>query len=478
MAPSPPVNLQEYQRAPRTGSPGYPLRTIITYNLQRALNGDLGAAERAESLRLVNHLGGDDPAVRKDLALILSNPQAPPELHRTVLEFLLEKDHPDLAAHVLRVLPNLGDQGELLEAVLDWLVRHPQPEVLAEVVKIWAREESVTGPNESRYRSVVERMMRMNWDDALLHAINTPAFYARGSAIEVLTQRVSQWILRRQIARIQPRTDACRALQVFLREFDYLPTNGRELLRVAWLYKTRKDMIPPAGRLGRTWTTNSGYRFGVRDFHLLSRLAGDPLRKKLRRAQLIAAVGEALGARRHVHARRTGQAGKRDDDFWRHAESLSMSDLWNLHLLNEMLSRRRVRVALRIMADRIRRDPAGRDADAKKPPARDGLIFYENGQAEAKLYPLSQKAREGDLEYLPSRRAEIDARDALLRFHARFEKLDLADLAGPTGDELIRAHNGSYCGLVLTGTGKTTFCAHYYNSRGLVISLGQFEFEK
>jgi hypothetical protein len=105
-------------------------------------------------------------------------------------------------------------------------------------------------------------------------------------------------------------------------------------------------------------------------------------------------------------------------------------------------------------------------------------VFYENGQAEAKLYPASTQAGENDLAYVPSMRLILDGRDALCRFHAHFENVDNRDRAGPTAEELQSAKRNNFSSLVLTTVSPDLFCAHYYNAAGQVVSMGVFPLKK
>jgi hypothetical protein len=264
------------------------------------------------------------------------------------------------------------------------------------------------------------------------------------------------------------RTDAVLAMQAFLERFGYLPATGEELLATVSLHKSRRYVLDDATRLFRNWQGGSGYRFHIRDFHLLSQLARDPLRKDLRRPQLLLQLGQATKSRRHVqHA--VGERGKllRTSDFWLKAERLDLGDLWALYLINEMLDRDSVRKALRIMAAR---DLADRQR------AWGGLVLYQNGRAEATLYPSSRSTPPNDLVYMPSVRALRDARDALCRFHAHFESVNNAQRAGPGPEELRDAMTHRYRCLVLTRVSEHAFCAHYYNQKGIVISLGIYPF--
>ena len=77
-----------------------------------------------------------------------------------------------------------------------------------------------------------------------------------------------------------------------------------------------------------------------------------------------------------------------------------------------------------------------------------------------------------DLTYRPSAQLLKDGRASLCRFFGHFEKVNNAGRAGPTSDELRRAAEENAYGLVLTRVTADSFCAHYFNPRGLVISLG------
>ncbi len=464
----PPRNLADYERASQHPRESYPKQAIVAHNLQRVLDTDLPTAQRVESLELVGFLGGDAPSVRGHIAAILAEPQNPLELQEAVLEFLLKRDYPDLAAHVVKALPTLDARSPLRDAVLDWLVKHPQPEVQAEIVKLWAREKSPTGPNEPRFRNVIERMSRKRWDTALMDGLNKPSFFARGSAIEILAKRMPISILREKISGMTPKTDAVEALQAFLDYFDYMPSNGQELMNAVSLYKTHKGLMRDASILATNWQKNYGYKFNIRDFHLLSQLARDPLRTNFRRTQLILELGKAVNSRKHVRSARSARSpSEPSDNFWLQVESLTMGDLWNLYLLNEMLSRPRIQLALKVMSYRDRADTRS---------AWGGLVFYENGQAEAKLYPYSMKQGEDDSHYVPVRKAVLDLRNALCRFSGHFEKAENASRAGPDDIELANARKRNFCGLILTTVTEKTFSAHYYNPQGIIVSMGVFSF--
>jgi hypothetical protein len=311
---------------------------------------------------------------------------------------------------------------------------------------------------------MVQRITRQQWDDALLNAINSATFDARGEALEVLQTRIDRNELHRRIMAQPARTDAIRAIQGMLEQFGYLPASREQFMTTVILHKVRRDMLNDAARLSIDWSHNHEYQFNIRDFHLLSRLSRDPLRANLTRTQLVLALGKDFQRRKHVrHEPTNGQDYK--DEFWLQVDKLSMADLWNLYLLNEMLSRPRVQVSLRLMADG---DMADRDS------AWGGLVFYQNGQAEAILYPPDPRVKGDDLAYHPTRRLITDSRDSLCRFIGHFEKVDNTGRVGPTAAELADAHEGNYYGLILTRTGPDSFAAHYYSTGGVVVSLGRF----
>jgi hypothetical protein len=157
------------------------------------------------------------------------------------------------------------------------------------------------------------------------------------------------------------------------------------------------------------------------------------------------------------------------DSFRLQAAKLTMVDLWNLYLLNEMLARPHVRMALAVMAQRDRADTRS---------AWGGLVFYRNGQAEAVLYPFSATARLDDRRYIPGARAQAQARDCLMRFCGHFEKVENGIRAGPDAEELFAAREGDYYGVVFTSVSDKSFCAHYYTPKAAVVSLGVLEYRR
>lgn len=466
-----PVSVDAYKKAEETQRVAWPRQTVLMLNRRRLMDPKLPAMERAKSLELLEHLGEEDVGDLDELAEILTDPASPPELKQIVLRTLLKRDHPGLAVHVVKALPNMSEDNEFREAILTWLAKHPQPAVLSEIVKQWADEASITSPDEPRYRLIVERISGVGWEQALLEGINTPKFFARGSALKILADRMNKKRLREQILLLNSRTEAVTVLQTFIQGFDYLPVTQQELVSAVTVYKLENDKLQRTAKWVRSWTTDFGYRFNIRDFHLISRLASDPLRPKMLRIPLVLELKKKLDARDHAHAKRGGYegTGHHVDEFMLQLETLSIADLWNIYLLDEMLKRPRVQVALRLMAEKDRDD---------RRTAWGGLIFYENGHAEAILYPPSLEYGENDLQYRPRKTTIVDGRNAICRFHAHFEKIENIGRVGPTRLELLAAKHENFYGLILTSLSKNTFCAHYYNHAGAVVSLGKFRFKK
>jgi len=450
----PAQSLAELEQSSTTGQEFVP-RTILLHNIRRVLSSSVSAGERMESLRVVEKFGADRPDICRALAPVLADESAPVELRHSVLLLLIRTGYPDLGRHIPAALARESD-AELRSAVLDWLAGQASPDLLGDVVKLWAAEENPGARRESRYRRIVQRMTGNTWDGALLAGLNSADFFARGSAMEVLSSRVPAAQLRRRIAGLHARTPAVRALQDFLARFGYLPRTGRELLATVTAHRDRAQWLSPAARLAREWQQRYGYEFNIRDFHLLGSLATDPLRQPLSREKLILALSLAIA----------GRGGSRVDPaaaggFVDRAKDLSMADLWNLMLINEMLGRPRVKEAMSIAAK-------GDWADRRTQWG--GLIRYEQGQAEAKLYTPGRA--QGDDKYLPSDQMLSDAMDSLACFVGHFGWGQ--DGTGPTEREMNFAREQNLCGIVLTRPAPDRLKVVYFNPEGRVVDLGNF----
>ncbi len=470
--PNSPSQLAQYRRS---GSQEFTPRTIRLHNTQRVLSPDLTPRERIDSLNVLQELGAYDAETCRALGGVLADASTPEVVREAVVGYLTRKDYPGIGRYAAAALGRTRDP-RVRARLLEWFQRHPTPEVLATVVRLWASETALRAEDEARYRLTVEAVAGKAWEEALLNGLNTPGFLARGSAMELLAVRVEPARLRRRIAAMPARTQAVRALKYFADRFGYVPRTRGELISAVILHRTQPERLTAAARLAGTWTRQWGYRFNIRDFHLLSRLAADPLRKQLSRRQLVLEVSRAIARRRCPvgrpaaspspgggragGARRVIRAG-RLVDFDSQVEAMTMADLWNLLLLGEMLDRARCREALRIMAERDLQDRTSRWG---------GLVFYEQGQAEARLYkPGSAR---GDEEYVPSEGMLQDARDALCWFVGHFGPT--ASPLGPSDGELASARRWNVYGLTLTRTPGGGLAATYFTPTGRVVELGRW----
>lgn len=457
----PPVTLRD--QAGRSQSPrnSYPRFTVVQHNLQRALDNSLPEAQRTESLKLADTLGGGEPGVRESIGELLGDPDAPDALREAALAFLLRRDAPGLGETLMKHWATLAKNERLRAAAVGYLERHPNSQVFSGIVQFWAEAPRAVGPDERRYRRVVERTAKKPWADALLEGINTPGFRAKGSAVKILSRRLTSYELKDRISRIQPRDPAMVALQISVDRLDYIPASGTEFISTVVLVRRYRDTLPDVEKLRDAWTRADSYRFNIRDFHLLRGLARDPLRVKPDRLQLVADLGRRLMLRHHA---RDGRM-TRTSGFGYVSEKLTLADLWNVFLLDEMLSRPGMQRALLAVSAGDRNDRRSQWG---------GLVFYESGGARARLYKTDPAGGENDLVYVPSERFRSDSRDSLCRFVGHFDKVSNVGRAWPTKDELLAAQRGNYYGLVLTNIDDRTVAAHYHNPRRVVVSLGTY----
>ncbi len=469
-----PITVPEYEKMARPDRNRWPDNRIMQINLTRISNSELFPKERLDSLALVRKIASDDgsfltDADMADMATLLRDPKCPSELNKNMLLFLLELKYPDLAAHATAVMQNPKSDPELRKAVVDYWGEGSEGELqmLTSIVQSWAKVTSPSEEDENSFRKAVKKISGKEWDVTLLDELNSKTFQAKGDALRILSDRLGPETLRKRILSMHAETEAMEAIQGFFERFDYLPTSREELITAVMIYGYRRDMLSEAARLALNWSRNYKYQFNIRDFHLLSRLSRDPLRSNLKRTQIVLEIGQTLKTRKHVRRAPAMTVGRGNykDNFWLQVDKLTMSDLWNLFLINEMLSRPRVQVSLRLMADG--------DMDEIS-SAWGGLVFYQNGQAEASIYPFDSDAESNDMTYQATRRLITDERDSLCRFIGHFEKVQNDSRAGPSVEELADAKVYNYYGLILTRVGKNSFCAHYYNPDGVVISLGKF----
>jgi len=463
----PPQSLAALEAHRESGSQDFTDRTIALHNVRRVLDKSLPADQRVASMQVVERLDAAYAEAYPALARVLSEADAPPALCHGVLALLIGRNYPGLDKHVVAALPHATD-AKLRAALVAWLLEHPSPNLLTDVVKLWAAEGKAEPEVESRFRRIVERMSASDWDTALLNAINAENFFARGSAIEVLAARIPAVRLRREIALLPARTPAAQAMKYFSERFAYVPKTGRELLCCVVLHGRERQRLDLAAKLAYEWQLRYEYSFNVRDFHLLSRLAGDPLRKPLQRRELIREISRGIAVRAGSagpgRVSRPVFRGRRLVSFSAQAESLSTADLWNLLLINEMLNRPRVRLALKIMAERDSED---------RQTQWGGLVRYDQGQADAKLYPPTEKR--GDDQYVPPQQWLEDAIDSMAFFVGHFRRpVNDVSQADPSQRELALAKEHNLYGLILASVSPATVRAMYLNPEGTIVDLGIF----
>ncbi|MDP6542950.1 MAG: hypothetical protein QGH60_03110 [Phycisphaerae bacterium] len=468
--PAPPHTLAEYSEIQRTHPQEYASSTVMRHNIQRVLDPDLSTDQRVASLDLISSLVGPNGKLPAEVSIVLTQSDCPETLRKSILNRGV-----GVATVTNRTPPvgvSKGGAGRLAlselarapagprrTATLRWLVGHPRREVLPDLTKLWA-SEAPNGPDEQLFRQAMAKLGPGKWQDVLLDSLNAKKFAARGSALSVLSGRGAEIDLLNRIKRMPAKTVSVQAMQTFGEKFGYVPANGGELLACVILHASGKDALNAPARLSGQWGAKYKYKFNIRDFHLISNLATDPVRGKIGRDQLVKQIVAKLARRKHV----TGGS-----PFSKQAARMTMPDLWNIVLLDEMLRRQRVSLALRILADRLR-------AGLSSP--RSGLVFYEGGRASAKLYPQSIDSTRGDRDHIPERELQRAGFSALAHLHTRFETVYNGDRAPASKREVSASGQGNYYGLVLTSIDSGTFSGFYYNPDGAVVSLGMFAFGK
>lgn len=475
--PRPPVNMSEYRAQQSSGA--YPGLVISQYNLRRVMDSDLTVDERVASLAVVRQVGAMTGETREMLAALMTADDTPPALREAMMS-ATPNVPPARTASDTRTVPltrqpvlaltaldstDLSAQMEL--DLLKWIGANADEEMLADVIKQWARQPA-DGPNEARYRAAVKRIGGSEWDQVLLAGMGRRAFYARGSSQVLLASRLTAREYRSKLLSTRPSHESLAALQTFLQGFDYIPPGKAELLKTVTLYVREKASIEAASVLYAKWRDSTGYKFQVRDFHLLSALAKDSDAAALTRVALVADLAQTLAARQHV-PHYFGGAGQAtlDARFYRVADKLSMADLWNVRLLDELLSRTEIQAGLGGLAER---DLADTDT------AWGGLVFLERGRAAAKKYPPAETETANDLIYTPTERMLTDSRNSLCQFITHFGSVNNAGRAGPTPDELADAKANDYYGMTITRLNAGSFTAHYFTPGGIIVSLGTFPF--
>ncbi len=367
-ATAPPITLDEYRLAAHKRG-AYPDLVVAQHNLHRVIDDSVPMDERRLSLELVAHLKDSAPDAMDALVSLFNDPGTSPELRAELMDVLLQSNDPAMTPFVVSTLNQPNVRGATADAMLTWLSRNADGGALAEIVKLWAAEP-VDGPNEAHYRSVVEKMRHQKWDRAILNALNARRFMARGSAIEILAARLRPTELKRAFMALPPQSDAVAAAQTFINGFDFVPTSRTALVQTVVVYKTQQQSMPAAAALARRWAADShAYLFNIRHYPLLVALAPLPQAHQATRDEIIVALARAQLERRHPIYRAGGSAAARTSTrLGVQSDHMSMADLWTLRLLDEMLSRKQIQRAMRVLADRDRRDTSA---------AKGGLFVFE-----------------------------------------------------------------------------------------------------
>ena len=438
-------------------------RTIVLHNVRRVASNQLSARERIESLAVVERLDGPEMETAPALAAAAADGQAPPEVRQEVLAFLARRHYEGADEQMMATLTSTTDP-RMRANIMDWLQANARPEMLDPIVRLWAASRT-NDQEEARYRAVLQRITDKSWDQALLeNCLNEKDFKPKGSALEILAARIPQTHLVRRVTALTPYTDAVLAMKWLGDRFGCVPATRQELASAVAIVQGDSDRLGRAARLAQQWQPQ-GYQFNVRDYHVLSALASDPLRNaRLSRQQVELEVSRSIAARRGGPAQ--GDRLRRRNrvvDFDRQVKLLRMADLWNLVLLGEMINRPRVQQAILHTAQQDRAD---------RQSASGGLALYENGLADMSLYPPG--ARRGDELFVPSDRMIDQSADCVCFFVGHFARPENLAESGPSDGELSFARQYNVCGLILTALDTGKFNAVYVNPEGTVIDLGDF----
>jgi hypothetical protein len=459
----PPQTVAELALQQRDHPQDYTTQTVAMCNVQRVLAPGLTAQERTDSLAVLEKLDYSDPETLQALAGALADASAPEPLRRAVLAFLAKKNYPDLVDYVAEALTKTSDP-QMRSAILEWITQHsPAAAKLDDIVKLWAADANPRESDEANYRRLVETISNRTWDEALLAALNAPDFKARGSAIELLSARVKPDELRRRVTSLQARTDTVEALKYYIDLVAYLPATRQELIAAFVAYNEQRHRLVDAIELATRWENEYGYHFNIRDFHLLASLSGDPLRKPMSRTLLALDIARSMTRRHEAGTSVLESRRGKPCAFDKQVDALTEADLWNLALLDQMLDTPWVQGRLRIVADNDKADTQTQCG---------GLISYNHGKADPRLYEPAEKA--GDEKFVPTLHMLGDARDCLCLFIGHFDRLCAPDQAGPTDAELAFAKERNLYLLILTRIRNNRLNAAYVTPAGVVVNLDDY----
>lgn len=458
----PPYTVGEYEDMQKASPYQYAPATVLLISRQRMLDRDLTAQERVASMALVEKLGGGDTEIAREMAAIAADATAPPALRDAAARSILSREDPALIQPAVYALLRLPPGDPLAGKIAGWLSQHGVVGVVETICKAWV---AVGKSADAQAQAAIKTLSGSPWDAALVQCLDSEVFGAKGEAIELLSSRVPAASLARQILDVTPMTEPMQALQAFLTSFDYVPATVRQYAIVIDLYTASSAKLPVSAMVYQQFHRD-GYRFDLRDMHLLESLGADPKRTLVPRSELEARLTDAMAAQEHP-AIGSLKDRKISDKLADNLAALTQADLWNLLLIHEMLGRPKVQAGLAKRALQVREDPAIPSG---------GLVRYSGGQANAMLY-LGDERADADGRYVFSERAIVESRQSLCRFRLRFVKVDSSAQAGPDREDLAEADRANCSGLVLTSINSGAFCAHYYTPSGRVVSLGVYPFQ-
>ena len=484
-----PVTLTEYRQMGHSARKRYHDSGIIDHNVTRVSNPEHTEKARLASLELLLNMGNRTDSrgkvYKRDmltytdrdylLTTLKDTTNTPPRLKNTILKYLLEKRHPGLGAYATAYLSasnaNSKDPQivEIRRLATNYFLNSNSN--VSNVIETWAKDKQPTEKQDKAFRDAIEMLTKKRWDEALFDSIISSNISAslKPKAWAVLARQKTKEDLKQMIKERPVYSDMdanarifLLALKTFLEKFDYLPTNEHQFLYTIILYNKsqhRDDLFAGAVKMYNQWKHEFEYKFNIYDYHLLSRMKRDPIRKSFKRHKLEGEIGKILTKRKHLPCKAVKSVR-----FWDHVDSLSMSDLWNIYLLNDLFSKPHSLASFVKMAN----------FDRQYYPncAMAGLVFYENSNAYPEPYDPDQKKSTSDLVYAPSKKLITASRDALCRYICHFEKVKNGKRAGPTKAELKEAMTEGWNGIIFTQVDKNHFTAHYFNPKGVVISLG------
>lgn len=457
-----PVNVEQYGLMQKDGQSSYLETTVLMHNVQRYCDDDLPAQQRLDSLRLVQRLGESSDDVRREVSEVLRDSRTSAQFVQQSVDVLLATNDSAWAHQFAHALAGTAAGSPFGEKVVAWLCKHPGPGTLGAVAKAWSTQ-SPTGPGERLFIELTEKLGSKEWDQVMLQALNTHSFADASAAYKVLLDRLGRPALSERILKMTPACEQFGILQDLLKRFDYLPESAAKYESAMAIAKRQPlDAVLKAFRVWR----DDDYALEPNDLALLAGLGGDSSRPLPKRAQLVEQLTKTLSALEHVRMPSAASQPAAGDSFAANHGRLSQGDLWTIYLVQEMLSRPRTQAGLMKVAQKDREDTNS---------AWGGLIMYRSGVADAMLYPAADGPA-NDETYVPNARFEEDSIDAICRFCTRFEKAENSLRAGPNTQELQAARRSGMRGLIITSVSSSTFCVHFYNDQGVVISLGAYPF--